>query len=60
MLERIGPVRQLQAGFDRNVFIYNIVAKGTLDETVLQSRITKASVQDLLLANMSKVNFEQH
>lgn len=58
MLERIGPVRQLQAGFDRNVFIYNIVAKGTLDETVLQSRITKASVQDLLLANMSKVNFE--
>lgn len=57
VLERVGPVRQLQAGFNRNVFIYNIVARATLDETVLESRTTKASVQELLLKNMSKVNF---
>ena len=49
LIERIGPVRQLQAGFERPVFIYNIVAKGTVDRTVLDSHESKISVQDALM-----------
>ena len=49
IVERIGPTRQKQAGHDRPVFIYNLVAKGTLDETVLKRIETKREVLDLLL-----------
>jgi SNF2 family DNA or RNA helicase len=52
IIERIGPVRQLQAGHDRNVFIYDIVARNTVDELVLARHITKRAVQDLLLEAM--------
>ena len=52
MVERIGPVRQIQAGFDRNVFIYNIIARGTVDEDMILRRETKKSVQDILLEAM--------
>lgn len=45
---RIGPVRQIQSGFDRVVRIYNIVAKNTVDELVIARRETKREVQDLL------------
>lgn len=47
--ERIGPVRQLQAGHNRNVFIYYIVARDTVDEDVLVRLKTKRDVQDILL-----------
>lgn len=47
--ERIGPVRQLQAGHDRPVFVYNIIAAHTADELVLERINTKREVQDLLL-----------
>ncbi len=49
ILERIGPVRQLQAGHPRLVFDYHIVARDTMDETVMARRESKRSVQDLLL-----------
>lgn len=52
IIERIGPTRQLQAGHPRPVFIYHIIAKDTLDETVLQRMETKREVQDLLLERM--------
>lgn len=48
--ERIGPVRQLQAGLHRPVFIHHLIARGTLDETVMLRRESKRTVQDLLLA----------
>lgn len=54
VIERIGPMRQLQAGYDRPVFIYNIVAKGTIDELVLERMDGKKSVQDILLNAMAK------
>ena len=54
VIERIGPVRQMQAGFDRNVFIHHILARGTLDREVMLRRQTKASVQDLLLSAMRR------
>lgn len=49
IVERIGPVRQKQAGYDRPVFIYHIVARNTVDELVMQRRETKREVQDILL-----------
>ena len=52
MLERIGPVRQAQAGHKRPVIVYDIIAKGTVDETVLARHVTKRKVQDLLLEAM--------
>ncbi len=51
--ERIGPVRQMQAGYKRSVFIYHIVTTGTLDYEVMVRRQTKRDVQDLLLEKMN-------
>ncbi|MDP3939592.1 MAG: DEAD/DEAH box helicase [Deltaproteobacteria bacterium] len=52
--ERIGPVRQIQAGFDRAVRINHILARDTLDEDVMERRVSKRSVQDILLAAMNR------
>lgn len=52
ILERIGPVRQLQAGYNRNVFIYYIIARNTVDEDVMERRKSKKEVQDILLNAM--------
>lgn len=52
--ERIGPVRQMQAGFDRPVYVHKIIVKGTLDGDVLERLESKQSVQDILLAAMKK------
>ncbi len=52
IIERIGPVRQLQAGHPRPVFVHYIVARGTVDEVVMARRNSKRGVQDLLLAYM--------
>lgn len=47
--ERIGPVRQMQAGFERPVFVHNIIARDTIDELVIERHANKRAVQDLLL-----------
>ena len=52
ILERVGPMRQLQAGKDRPVFIHYIVARDTIDEVVMARRDSKRDVQDLLLDYM--------
>jgi hypothetical protein len=54
IIERIGPTRQMQAGFDRPVFVHYIVAEGTVDELVLQRIETRRSVQDILLEALKK------
>jgi SNF2 family DNA or RNA helicase len=52
-IERIGPTRQIQSGYDRMVFRYRIIARDTLEELSVLPRIkTKASVQDSLKAAM--------
>jgi len=55
IIERVGPTRQAQSGFDRDSLRYSIVAEDTLDLTsvipVLQG---KMSVQDSLLAAMQR------
>jgi len=54
MVERIGPVRQLQAGFDRPVYEYNLLARHTIDDVVAERVVSKRSVQDSLLAAMKR------
>jgi SNF2 family DNA or RNA helicase len=54
IIERIGPVRQHQAGHDRSVFIHHIIARDTVDELVMARRETKRSVQDILLDALKK------
>jgi len=46
---RVGAVRQLQAGFDRPTYVHHILARGTLDEEVMERRKTNRSTQDILL-----------
>lgn len=52
ILERVGPMRQLQAGKDRPVFLHYLVARGTIDELEITRRNTKRSVQDALMDYM--------
>ena len=47
--ERIGAMRQLQGGYERDVWIHNIIARGTMDEVVIERHASKREVQDLLL-----------
>ncbi len=54
IIERIGPTRQLQAGHDRPVFIYNLLARDTVDDIVLARCESKREVQDLLIEAMKK------
>lgn len=54
ILERIGPMRQMQAGFKRPVHRYRLVAMDTVDEMVSDRRKTKATVQEILLAAMNR------
>lgn len=54
IIERIGPTRQLQAGYDRPMFIHNIIARDTVDDMVIERINTKAEVQDILLAAMKR------
>lgn len=54
IIERIGPVRQLQAGHRRPVFIYHIVAQGTVDEDVMERRTSKRAVHEILMEAMKR------
>ncbi len=58
IIERLGPVRQLQAGFDRPVYIYQIAARKTVDELVIARHESKAEIQDLLMSAMKKHKME--
>lgn len=53
LIERIGPMRQMQAGFDREVTVYLIMARGTIDETMFERRVDKRGVQDATMESLS-------
>jgi SNF2 family DNA or RNA helicase len=53
-IERIGPVRQMQSGHNRPVFVHYIMAKNTIDELILERLETKRDVQDILLEAMKQ------
>jgi SNF2 family DNA or RNA helicase len=54
IIERIGPMRQKQAGFDRPVFVYPILARDTIDEAVMDRLASKKSVQEVLLEALKR------
>lgn len=54
VIERIGPVRQAQAGYKRPVFIHHVIAKGTVDELVIRARDEKRTVQDVLMEALNE------
>ena len=54
IIERIGPMRQMQAGLNRPVFIYHIVAKNTIEEEVIWRLSNKAAVQEALMRAVSR------
>lgn len=54
MIERVGPVRQLQSGHNRKVHIYDLVAEDTVDEVVMYSLVKKCSVQEAFFEAMKK------
>lgn len=47
--ERIGPVRQLQSGYDRVVREYYVLARDSVDELAMERVSGKASTQDELM-----------
>jgi SNF2 family DNA or RNA helicase len=49
IIERIGPMRQKQAGFDRPVFVHYIMTRNTVDDMVFDRLQSKKSVQEILL-----------
>lgn len=55
LIERIGETRQAQSGKREPVVVHNIIAKGTVDEVVLQRIDTKREVQDLFMERMRRV-----
>jgi SNF2 family DNA or RNA helicase len=54
LIERIGPTRQVQAGFKRDVYVHVLVGENTIDEEMVERLKSKASVQEALLQAMKK------
>lgn len=54
IIGRIGPMRQMQAGKNRAVYLHYIVAEDTLDEDVFDRLESKRSVQQVLLDAMKR------
>ena len=54
IIERIGPMRQKQAGHNRPCLVYPIITRDTVDEVVLERLASKRSVQDVLLEALKR------
>lgn len=56
ILERVGPTRQKQAGYDRPTYVYPIIARDTVDELVLANREGKRGLHEVLMEYMKRRN----
>jgi SNF2 family DNA or RNA helicase len=54
IIERIGPMRQKQAGLNRPVFLHYLMARNTVDGMILERLNGKKSVQEILLEAMKE------
>lgn len=54
ILERIGPTRQKQSGYDRPTYVYPIIARDTVDELVVANRGGKADLHTVLMDYMKR------
>jgi hypothetical protein len=52
IIERIGPMRQKQSGYDRPCLVYPILVRNTVDEAVMERLQTKKGLQDSVLSVM--------
>ena len=57
-IARIGKVRQLQAGFDRPVFIHQIICRDTIDEDILERIKSKKTIADALKDGLARRNLK--
>ena len=48
VIERIGPTRQMQSGYDRPVFVHHLLARRTMDEVAVACGAHKANIQDAI------------
>ncbi len=53
-IERIGPTRQMQAGYKRAVMVHRIIARGTVEESVMRRLRSRISVQEALLEGLKQ------
>lgn len=54
IIERIGPMRQKQAGHDRPVFVHYLLAGDTIDEVVVDRLRNKREIQQVLMEAMRR------
>jgi SNF2 family DNA or RNA helicase len=54
IIERIGPMRQKQAGYDRPVYVYPILARDTVDDMVMERLSGKKTIQEVLLEALKR------
>lgn len=54
IIERIGPMRQAQAGLKRPVFVHYLMARDTVDSMILERLQTKKTVQEILLEALKR------
>lgn len=54
IIERIGPARQKQSGYDRPVYVYSLIAKNTIEEDVVERLQGKATQQEILLRFLNR------
>lgn len=54
VIERIGPTRQVSAGFWRTTFVHLLIGEDTIEEEMYERTQSKASVQDAVKAAMKK------
>lgn len=48
VIERLGPARQAQSGYDRVVNVFSITAEGTIDGEVLERNVEKLTIEQAL------------
>lgn len=53
-IERIGPTRQMQAGYDRAVSVHRLIARDTVEESAMSRLRSRVSVQEALLDALRK------
>ncbi|WP_313330730.1 ATP-dependent helicase [Comamonas sp.] len=58
-IERIGPTRQMQSGFNRIVDVYRLVAKNSVEESAVRRLRSRVSVQEALLEALKNYQHQQ-
>lgn len=53
VIERIGQARQAQSGYDRPVYVYDLVVDDSIETAVIDALLEKKTIQDSLLFSRS-------